>query len=46
MLCPFGLTKEDLKLWGPKAPHRTVATKKIGKQTQLAQRVASLVWKR
>jgi hypothetical protein len=31
-----------LKLWGSKAPRRAVATDKVGKQTQLDQRVASL----
>jgi hypothetical protein len=40
MLCPYGLTRVDLKLWG--SPRRTVATKKVCEQTQHAQRVASL----
>jgi hypothetical protein len=46
MLCPYGLTKRDLKFQGSKAPPRTVAIKKIGIQTQLAQRAARLAWKR
>jgi hypothetical protein len=36
MLRPYGLMKGDLKLRGSKAPRRTVATEKIGKQTQHA----------
>jgi hypothetical protein len=40
MLCPYGLMKGDLKLQGSKAHSRTVATKKTGKQTQLAHHVA------
>jgi hypothetical protein len=43
---PIGLTKGKLKIMDCKAPRRTVATKKVGKQTQLAQRVASHTWKR
>jgi hypothetical protein len=46
LLCPYGITKGDLKLLRSKAPSRTIATKRVGKQTQLAQRVASLACKR
>jgi hypothetical protein len=46
MLCPHDLTKGGLKLRGSKAPRRTVAIKKAGKQIQLAQLVSILAWKR
>jgi hypothetical protein len=34
LLCPYGVTKGDLKLRGSKSPSRTVATKKIGNLLQ------------
>jgi hypothetical protein len=46
MICPYDLMKADLKLQSSKAPSRTIAKKKVGKQTQLAKRVASLASKR
>jgi hypothetical protein len=45
LLYLYGLKKGDLKLLGSKVPHQTVATKKVGKWTQLAQCVASLAFK-
>jgi hypothetical protein len=46
VLCPYGITKGDLKLQNSKAPSRTIAMKKVGKQTQLAHHVTRLYFKR
>jgi hypothetical protein len=46
VLCPYVITKRDLKLQNSKTPSRTITMKKVGKQIQLAQHVARLCFKR
>jgi hypothetical protein len=46
MLRPYGLTEGDLKLRGFKALRQTIAIKKVGKQTQIVQLMASLARER
>jgi hypothetical protein len=42
LLCPNGITTGDLEQRGSKAPSRTIAMKKVGKQSQLTHRVTRL----